>query len=143
MGLLPIKHDLDRLFDEFVGLSAWPFRGIARLERFSPSIDFFDDEKEIRVSAELPGMDEKDIAISIDSDGLRIEGEKKDEREEKGKGFYSSECSYGAFVRVIPLPYEVERDKVEAKFAKGVLTVRIPKAADAKAERKRISIKGE
>lgn len=141
--LVPIRHDLNRLFDELLDVSAWPLRSVAHVDVFSPKIDVVDDENELRVSAELPGMEEKDIAITLDSDGLRIEGEKKEEREEKGKGFYATERSYGSFVRVIPLPYEVDHDKVEAKFKKGVLTVRMPKVADAKAERKQIPIKGE
>lgn len=141
--LVPIRHDLNRLFDELLDVSAWPLRSVAHVDVFSPRIDVVDDESELRVSAELPGMEEKDIAITLDSDGLRIEGEKKEEREEKGKGFYATERSYGSFVRVIPLPYEVDHDKVEAKFKKGVLTVRMPKVADAKAERKQITIKGE
>jgi HSP20 family protein len=88
-------------------------------------------------------MDEKDICVSIQKDALTIKGEKKAEREEKGRDYYRMERSYGSFSRTIPLPAEVDMDKVEAQFKKGVLKVTLRKSADAVKETKKISVKVE
>jgi len=85
----------------------------------SPRVDVVQDDKEVRVSVELPGMDEKDFDISLS----------KAEKEEKGKNYYRMERAYGAFERRIPLPAEVDADKAEATYQRGVLTVVLPKIA--------------
>ena len=95
----------------------------------SPRVDVVQDDKEVRVSVELPGMDEKDFDISLSNDVLTIRGEKKAEKEEKGKNYYRMERAYGAFERRIPLPAEVDADKAEATYQRGVLTVVLPKIA--------------
>jgi HSP20 family protein len=94
------------------------------------------------VSAELPGMDDEDIEVSLSRDVLTISGEKKQEKEEKGRDYYRAERSYGSFRRSIPLPAEVNADKVDAVFSKGVLTITLPKTAKAEG-RKRIIVKAE
>lgn len=137
-----LRREMDSLFDNFFrGFDMEPFE--SRLGGFSPRIDVTEDGNEIRISAELPGMDEKDIDLSIQNNMLTIKGEKKEEKEDKGKDYYRMERSYGSFVRTIPLPVEVDTDKVEAKFKKGVLSITLPKTAKAVAETKKISVKVE
>jgi HSP20 family protein len=138
------QREMNKLFDDFFGgfdLSPW-----APVERrlatpFTPHIDVSETDKEIRVSAELPGMDEKDIDVSLTRDALTIKGEKKQETEDKGKDYYRMERSYGSFTRSIPLPIEVETDKVQATFKKGVLEITLPKTAKAIQETKKIPVK--
>ncbi|HET6514498.1 MAG TPA: Hsp20/alpha crystallin family protein [Thermodesulfovibrionales bacterium] len=134
-----LRREMDTLFDNFFrGFDMEPFEG--RFGAFSPRVDVTEKDKEIKVSAELPGMDEKDINVSIHDNMLTIEGEKKEEKEDKGKDYYRIERSYGSFSRTIPLPLEVETDKVEATFKKGVLVVTLPKTAKAVAETKKIAV---
>ena len=90
---------------------------------------------------ELPGIDEKDIDVSVSEDVITVRGEKKDEREEEKKGYYLSERSYGSFHRTIPIPPGVDADKAEARFRKGVLTITLPKTDDAKSKTRRIEVK--
>jgi HSP20 family protein len=138
-----LRDEMDALFDDFFGsFSLEPFNG-RRARSFSPSIDVSETDREIRVSAELPGMDEKDIDIYINRDSLTIRGEKKEENEDKGKDYYHVERSYGSFTRTIPLPVEIDSDKAEAHFKKGVLTVKVPRSAKAIESKKKISIKVE
>jgi len=133
-------HDMDALFDEFFsGFEMGP--SFSRHgSGFTPNIDIRENDKEIRVSAELPGIDEKDIDITLNHDSLTIKGEKKEEKEDKGKDYYRMERSYGTFCRTIPLPVEIETDKVNAHYRKGILTVTIPKSKKSIEERKKISV---
>lgn len=138
-----LHDEMDALFDNFFkGFSMEPFEG-RHAGSFSPNIDVTENDKEIKVSAELPGMDDKDIEVNLNKDSLTIRGEKKEEKEDKGKDYYHVERSYGSFSRTIPLPVEVESDKVEAHFKKGVLTVKISKSAKAIESKKKIAIKAE
>jgi HSP20 family protein len=137
-----LRREMDSLFDNFFrGFDVEPFE--SRLGAFSPKVDVTENDKEIKVTAELPGMDEKDIDVSLQSDMLTIKGEKKEEKEDKGKDYYRMERSYGSFSRSIPLPVEVETNKIEAKFKKGVLSITLPKTAKAVAETKKIPVKVE
>lgn len=137
-----LRREMDSLFDNFFrGFDLEPFE--SRLGAFNPKVDVTENDKEIKISAELPGMDEKDIDVSIQKDVLTIKGEKKEEKEDKGKDYYRMERSYGSFSRSVPLPVEVETDKVEAKFKKGVLSITLPKTAKAVAETKKIAVKVE
>jgi len=137
-----LRHEMDSLFDNFFrGFDMEPFE--SRMGVFSPKVDVTENDKEIKISAELPGMDEKDIDVSLQNDMLTIKGEKKEEKEDKGKDYYRMERSYGSFSRTIPLPVDVETDKVEAKFKKGVLSITLPKTAKAVAETKKIAVKVE
>lgn len=137
-----LRREMDSVFDNFFrGFDIEPFE--ERFDVFSPRVDVTENDKEIKISAELPGMDEKDIDVSLQHDMLTIKGEKKEEKEDKGKDYYRMERSYGSFTRTIPLPIEVETDKVEAKFKKGVLNITLPKTAKAVAETKKIAVKSE
>jgi HSP20 family protein len=108
---------------------------------FVPKVDVKEEDKEIVVSAELPGLDQKDIDVTVTEDSVRIAGEKKHEEEEEEKGYYRHETSYGSFERVIDLPTEVDEDKAEAEFNKGVLTIKLPKSEEAQAKHRKIKIK--
>jgi HSP20 family protein len=138
-----LRDEMDALFDDFFkDFSMEPFEG--RYARsFSPNIDVSETDREIKVSAELPGMDDKDIEVNLNRDSLTIKGEKKEEKEDKGKDYYHMERSYGSFSRTIPLPVDIESDKAEAEFKKGVLTVKISKSAKAVESKKKIAIKAE
>lgn len=111
-----------------------------RWTTFTPAINFSDGEHEFKLTAELPGMEQKDIHLTISRDTLVISGEKKAEHEEKGAGFYRAERTYGMFKRSIPLPEEVDTGKVDATFKNGVLTVTLPKLPE-KPGAKKIEIK--
>ena len=107
----------------------------------APRIDISETDTELRIEVELPGIDEKDVCLTLTDNVLMIRGEKKAEREEKDKNYYVSERSFGSFQRAIPLPTEVDADKVEASFKNGVLTVRLPKTPEAEAKTRRIEVK--
>jgi len=103
---------------------------------FTPQVDVIEKEKEILVKAELPGMSEKDVQVSLAQDALTISGEKKTEEEHRSGNVYRMERSYGAFSRTIPLPVDVDVEKADATFKNGVLTITLPKVAAAKESRK-------
>ena len=109
-------------------------------EGFIPRVDVTEMEKEIRVTAELPGMEEKSVKVELEESALMLSGEKKEEREEKTRHGYRMERRYGSFHRVIPLPARVEMDKAKAEYRNGILTVTIPKAVEA---RKHVELKVE
>jgi HSP20 family protein len=142
-SVLALRDQIDQLFDEFFekpfGLRLFDDRFDA-LAKFSPSIDVSETEKEIRVVAELPGMEVEDIEIELHDDYLTIRGEKKSEKEEKSERFYRSERSYGSFHRTISLPTEINPEKVNAKFKNGVLNIALSKTSTGKSS-KRIEIK--
>lgn len=143
-----MRHEMERLFDRFAGFD---LPGFGRdIEHFWPrttggmlsvSVDIAEDDKAYTVTAELPGMDEKDIDVDITDDVLTLKGEKRAEKEEKNKNRYVRERSYGAFERSFVLPADVDADRIDAKFAKGVLTVVLPKNPRAQAARKKIAVK--
>ncbi|HQP29278.1 MAG TPA: Hsp20/alpha crystallin family protein, partial [Syntrophales bacterium] len=101
------------------------------------------DEKEVVVKAELPGIDEKDLDVSLSEHALTIKGEKKEEKEDQGKGYYRMERSYGSFHREIPLPASIDAKKVEAAFKNGLLTVTLPKTEEARKADRKISVKSQ
>jgi HSP20 family protein len=107
----------------------------------NPAIDVTEDADAYTLTAELPGMAESDIEVALTDDMLTIKGEKKEGKETKDKNYYLSERNYGVFRRSFALPDGVDRDAIGAEFAKGVLTVKLPKAAEAKAEPKKIAVK--
>ena len=135
-----LRDEMDALFDDFYrGFTLDPFVP-NHSTAFSPSIDLAESDKEIKVIAELPGMDENDIEVNLNKDSLTIRGEKKEETEDKGKDYFHVERSYGSFSRTIPLPAEILSDKAEAHFKKGVLTVKVPKSEKSIESRKKIPI---
>ncbi|MFZ5907189.1 MAG: Hsp20/alpha crystallin family protein [Nitrospirota bacterium] len=137
-----LRQEMNSLFDNFFrGFETEPFE--SRLGAFSPRVDVAETDKEIKVTVELPGMDDKDIDVSLTKDMLTIRGEKKEEKEEKSKSFYRMERSYGSFSRTVPLPTEIDTNKVKAEFKKGILSVTLPKTQQAIKETKKIQVKAE
>ncbi|HPD56711.1 MAG TPA: Hsp20/alpha crystallin family protein [Smithellaceae bacterium] len=137
---LPLQREMNKIFDDFFndfGLS--PFSGFRTLG-FEPNIDVCEDDKELKVKAELPGLEEKDIEVDLTPDALTIRGEKKDDREEKSDGYWYKESRYGSFHRVVPLPEGIDQQKAEAQFKNGVLTVTLPWMEGSKVGKK-IAIK--
>lgn len=147
-----LQREMNRLFDDFFRSWDEPLmnRSFA-MSPFStyeqgavaPRIDVHETEKELRISAELPGLTEKDIDVSLSKDMLTIKGEKKQEHEENIKGWYRMERSYGSFTRSIPLPCEVDQEHCSASFKNGVLTVSLSKSLQAQSTIRSISIKKE
>jgi HSP20 family protein len=142
------RGEMDRLFDRFAtgfGVPAFgrmfdlapTFRTDVTMP--SPAVDITEDEAAYTVTAELPGLEEKDVEVALTDDVLTIKGEKAAETQKKDKNTYLSERSYGAFQRSFVVPVGVDRENIAANFAKGVLTLRLPKVAPA--QKKTIEVK--
>ena len=136
-GMSSIQEEMNRMFDRF-------FRGgelseIGTAGTWLPPIDLSETSDKITVKAEIPGMDPKEIDISIQGDTLIIKGEKKEEKEEKGKNYYRMERRYGSFSRSVDLPTSVDTNKVTAECKNGVLEITMQKKEEVKP--KQISVK--
>jgi len=141
-----LHREVDRLFDDFFrGFDRFPTSAFReeRLTEFSPKINISENDKEIEVTVEVPGMDQNDVEINLRDDILTIRGEKKQEKEEKDKEYYHVERSYGSFYRSLQIPCEVEQDKVKATFKKGVLKINLPKSEKARENVRKIEVQGE
>jgi len=141
-----LRRDIDRLFEGFdVGggpmFDIEPFWKAASEWPRVPPVDVVEKADTYEISAELPGLDAKDIEIKQSDGMLTIKGEKKHEAEEKAEGYYLSERSYGSFERSFQVPETVNADKIEATFTKGVLTLVLPKKPEAQRHEKKISVK--
>ena len=137
---------VDEMFEDFFGglgrMGRWPSLrwDDSEMGDLDPEFEVSETDDEVRVKAELPGVEEDDIEVTLDENVLTIRGEKKAEEAEEKKDYYFSECRYGQFHRTFSLPAEVNRDKVTATFKKGVLTLKMPKTEVSKSTRKRIKI---
>jgi HSP20 family protein len=138
-----MRAEINRVFDTFLG------RGLGRLPALSrtvwgegvvPSIEVRETDKEVVVEAELPGMDEKDVSVTLTNGVLALKGEKKSERDEKKDDYQMTERSFGSFQRSFQLGDTVDPDKVKATFAKGVLKITLAKRPEAAKAEKRIPI---
>jgi HSP20 family protein len=145
-----LRSDIDRLFEDFMPSWGRPFAGLPtafdapftrRAFEFAPAIDLVEKAKEFEITAELPGIDEKDVEVKLANGCLTIKGEKSEAREEKDKEFFVAERSYGSFQRTFGLPEGIDAAKIEAHFAKGVLTVKLPKTAEAQQGEKKIAVR--
>lgn len=135
---IQLRNEVDRLFESF------PLRlPSLKLDRFVavPVLETTETDKTYKVTAEIPGIDPKDVEVTFEDGLLRIAGEKKEERDENERGFSLSERSYGAFERLIALPGTVNPDKINARFKNGVLTISIAKDGKKKTPVRRIDIK--
>ena len=152
-GLLQnVRKEIDRLFEDF-NLRSWrlPFaRGPGEIESLwrgytswgsAPFVDVVDKEHSYEVTAELPGMDPSNISVKFSTGTLTIKGEKKEEKEEKGKDYVLSERRWGSFQRSFRVPTSIDEEKIEATFSNGVLTIVLPKSAEAQQAEKTIDIK--
>lgn len=147
-SLQTLQQELNELFDQYFGaIDESSFRnfppvfGDRMWGDLSPAVDMSETDKELVVKFELPGVNEKELDISLTRDTLKISGEKKQEREETEKGWYRMERQYGSFARSIALPCEVDSDKVEATYKHGVLKIVLPKSAAQEAPEKVIPVK--
>jgi HSP20 family protein len=129
-----LQHEIDRLFDGFSrGFPDFPARELM------PSMDLSETDKDIEITAELPGLEEKDIQLNVADNVLTIRGEKKNEREETKKDYHLVERSYGSFTRAVQLPAGVNADNIKAVMSKGVLKVTVPKPVPV--QTKKIDVK--
>jgi HSP20 family protein len=132
-----LRNEVDHLFDRFFD---WrPFGGLLEGGAWNPALDISETPNQVVVKAELPGMDPKEIDISLRDNVLTLKGERKQEKEEKEENYHRVERSYGSFMRSFRLPAEVATDKVNATYKDGVLTVKLHKTAKSAA--KKIEIK--
>jgi HSP20 family protein len=143
-----LHHEVNRLFEDFLrtpweglGSTSMMVGGDEVFGAVSPRIDMSESDKELVVKAELPGLMDKDIEVYVNHETLTIRGEKKQEKEENEKGWYRMERQYGSFSRSIPLPYEVDTDRIEALLKNGVLTVKMPKLPVSQKSGKTVSVK--
>jgi HSP20 family protein len=132
-----LRGEVDSLFDRFLD---WrPFWRAGGDGEWMPSVDVSETTKEIVVHVEIPGMDPKDIDVSLNGNVLNLRGERKHEHEEKDENVHRIERRYGAFSRTIQLPADVDEDKVNANYKDGVLKLNLPKTKEASA--KKIEVK--
>ena len=139
----PLTHmhrEMDRLFEDFLGMPRWPDPDTDLM--LKPSVDIAESKKAYRVSVEVPGVDEKDIDVTVQGDSLIISGEKKQESEDDDDGFHRVERRYGSFRRILSLPTDTDADGIKARFKNGVLKITIPRTAEKTAESRRIQIGG-
>jgi HSP20 family protein len=135
-----LQHEMNRLFDE--AFTRFPSFGSSFAADVSPRIDICETDRALEVEAELPGVSENDVDIELADNVLTIRGEKRSEKQDKGKnGYQYMERSYGSFSRSIPLPFEVDSNKVDASFKDGVLKLTLPKPPEAQRRTKKIEIK--
>ncbi len=136
--LMSIRESMDRMFEDFLtrrpraaGPMVW-----------QPAIEVFETENEVVVKAELPGIDPKNVGVTVSGDGLTIKGEAKTDQEEKGRNYYRRELRYGGFQRTIPLPAEVKSEETKASFRNGILEVRVPKSERVRPKSVKVEVDG-
>jgi HSP20 family protein len=139
------RGEMDRLFDDFLGGELPTFSNLRpsfpAAQVLTPALDVKETEKELVVKADLPGIDEKDVQLTLQDGVLTMRGEKKSERKDERDNYHLVERSYGSFQRSIRLPDTINEDKIDARFDKGVLTVTLPKRPEMVKAEKKIAIK--
>lgn len=128
-------REIDDLFDRYVSTLGWPSsqsKSLAPAGDWAPRVDISETDQEFVVDAELPKVNKDEVKVSVENGVLTIQGERKQEEEEKGKKFHRVERYYGSFVRSFTLPDNVDETKVKAKFDDGVLNIKIPKTSNNK-----------
>ena len=138
---LTFHREMNRLFDDVFSRFDSTMPSFFERSTAWPRVEVVETDKNVRIAAELPGLDEKHVEVSVSDNVLTIRGEKKTHIDDKERHF--SERYYGRFERVIPLPFEVEDERAEASFENGVLTVTLPKSPRAAAKMKRIAVTGK
>ena len=133
-----LDGDMDRFLNH-LNTDFFDFRTIPEQNHF-PKVDVTETKNEFSISAELPGMDDKDIDVTLGDGTLTLKGEKKVEKEDKQGEFYSRERSYGSFQRTFKVPETIDQNKINASFNKGILTVKLPKTLESRKEVKKIAI---
>jgi HSP20 family protein len=142
-----LHRDINRLFDDF-GRWQFPSSRLFDVEPFkrmrtapTPAVDIAETDKAYELTADLPGLEEKNIEVKVANGGLTIKGEKTEEKEEKGKDYHLSERHFGSFQRYFRLPETVDVEKIAATFKNGVLRVTLPKKPEAQKSEKKIEVK--
>jgi HSP20 family protein len=146
-----LRREIDRLFEDFdsgfwggaAKRSLFEFAPFGRLQAVAnvPAVDIVQKDGGYEITVELPGIDEKSVDVTLADGGLTIKAEKKDEKKEEKKDYYLSERRYGAFERYFAIPEGVDTGRISANFRNGVLTVALPKSADAQKQEKKILVK--
>lgn len=141
--VVALQDEVNRLFNSFFGEVNFPnwLNNAREMVGVRPAVDVVDTGKEYSVTAELPGMDAKDVEVSLADRYLTIKGEKKQEKKEEKEGYFRTERSYGSFNRVVTLPENANFEKAEARFDKGVLTITMPKNSGINHRERTLAIK--
>lgn len=143
-----LRREVDHLFDDF-GRGGWlaPFRPSSFAPMFrhqvwnTPAVDIAEKDKAFEITAELPGLDAKNLEVTLRNGNIVLKGEKQEHKEEKSKDYYLQERQYGSFERSFALPEGVDAGKVEATFSNGILTVTLPKTAEAQKPEQKVDVK--
>ena len=133
------RRDFDSIFDSFLRANGWPLAEPAA--RLFPTINVSDNPETVRITADLPGLERKDVTVALESDRLVLTGSRAEEKEEKGRNWYRRERASGEFRREVALPCEIDSNKATAVMQNGVLTVDLPKRAEALQNRRVVEIK--
>jgi HSP20 family protein len=140
--VLALRNEMDRLFDTFFrepfGAMDWPFGSSGK---WSPPLDMAESDTEYTVRAELPGIEPKELEVSVVGNELVLSGEKKETTEHNGKNYHHTETRYGSFRRTVPLPEGVDTENVDAQYANGVLTLHLKKTAPVTQKRIEVKVK--
>lgn len=139
-GMDTLRKEMNHLFEDFLG-EGDGFELGAREGLWSPDVDVAETPESVVVKAEVPGIDPKEIEVSLEENTLTIRGERKEEKEEKGKTWIRSERRYGSFARRLTLPCPVEGGKASAESTDGILTITIPKSKQAISKRIEVKVK--
>jgi HSP20 family protein len=141
-----LGRDINSVFGDFLVDWTRPDRRLNMIDRqmgsFMPEIDVTETDREFQVTADLPGMDEKDLEVTFIEGSLCIKGEKREEHEEEKGNMFHSERRYGTFERLIPISSDIDPNKAKASFKKGVLKITLPKTENARSNRKTIPVEG-
>ena len=135
--LMSLRHEMDRLFEDFGRFR--PSRWFGERE-WMPPVDVEETEKEVVVTAELPGMESKDLDISIREETLTLRGERKEEKEDKSKTYHRVERHYGSFERSVSLPCSVDADKASATYKDGMLRITLPKKPEEQSKSVKVEV---
>lgn len=140
-------EEIERRFEDFfrrpfsvMGLPWWPGVAMPASREIVPSVDIYEEEGDVVVKAELPGMKKEEISIDLTEDTVSLSGEKKKEERVERKGYCRIERSYGSFARSYSLPAPVQTDKAKARYHDGILEIRIPKTEEAKKKSRTVAI---
>jgi HSP20 family protein len=136
-----VQDRLNRLFRESYGSEGR--EEALTTSAFAPAVDVYEDEHNVTLKVQVPGIDEKDIDIRIENNTLTLHGERRFEKEEKEENFRRVESSYGSFTRSFTLPQTVDAEKVTADYSKGVLKITLPKKAEAKPKQIKVNVGGD
>ena len=137
-----LRRDMERMYEDLSRDFGWGPPATTTGMVAAPRIDVSETDAELKIEAEMPGVDEKDVEVVLSDGRLTIKGEKKQEKKEEKKDYHLVERSYGSFARSIGLPFEADPGQVKATVANGVLTVTVPKPPQVKAKEKKIPISG-